>query len=995
MNHGEISLLLNRALLFCFVLIVGITLLSSGMLCGQEPEYRQFGVREGLNSKNWNLQVMSDSKGYLWIASNSGLTRYDGQQFRKYGFKDGLPDIFIVHLFEGPDQRIWASTFAGDLVYVSGDSIKVYKHSDQFKRFAKRHSAWTWSVDEDLNIVVGSVYPGVIRIDSSGNIDTLISALPGQFGLGVWLRDSLPSMVFRIANRGEAKPQKRIFVYNEARELVASVLVKEQRKEVPLRGFITKCRDGSVALTYGNDIYRLSMNGLEAYLRQDVIHNSIMEDSKGNLWTSTYGLGMTMYPKGILDSTSLKHYYRDKIFHWAIEDKEGSLWLGTNQSGVLQVPRPHVLHSDSNNSSLAESDFEDISASSENLYGATAYRRVYKWSAGAKTEVFNWYEELKRPVRGGAIRSVLWDHNTQRLYMAFSNAICYQTAEGQLKTLSFPDSITKVGFVTKLNFDHDSSTVLVVAKYDIFRVEGDSIVEAISMQGKDVVRAVCEDEHGDLWIGGDKGLWRATAKGLKKVKETVFTGRIEDITFFKNRLWINDQEQGLVTVQGDRMNFISRQFQNAWIHHFRSEKDTLWATGHSHLYKMVVSDDAELAVSRMFINVDGVFPLGAVEILGDSFFLCSEAGLFQVHRKHLDFSLTVPAVSIQSVRINDADTQVLAGYELHHDQNYLRIGYIGTSFRLQDVSYRYRMQGVENEWQYTDQRTVQYTKMPPGDYIFEVQARSSDFVWSASSALVFTIVPPFWATSWFLACVIVLLLLLIALFVQWRLQRLRDRQRNEQRLLRLESQALRAQMNPHFIFNVLSAIQGYVSNGDAAASEVYLGKFSRLIRKILENSRASFVPLREELETIRYYMGMEQMRFKVAFHFEINLDPAIDDENVFVPPMLIQPYLENAILHGIVAKGEQGRIELNINQVGDLLKCEIIDNGVGRKHSAEFKVDQKLHKPLGMLITRERLELLQHKAAEKLEVVTEDLLDQASRSCGTRVSISIPVRSEL
>jgi Histidine kinase/Tetratricopeptide repeat len=206
----------------------------------------------------------------------------------------------------------------------------------------------------------------------------------------------------------------------------------------------------------------------------------------------------------------------------------------------------------------------------------------------------------------------------------------------------------------------------------------------------------------------------------------------------------------------------------------------------------------------------------------------------------------------------------------------------------------------------------------------------------------------------------------------------------------LEMQALRAQMNPHFIFNCLSSINRFILKNETEAASGYLTKFSRLVRTVLTNSKRSFISLKDELEMLRLYLDMEKLRFKDAFDYSITYVNSIDDENVFVPPLLLQPFAENAIWHGLMHKEGPGKLEIELSIDEKVLACTITDDGIGREKAASIKNKSvKQQKSLGLQITKERLALLNDEFASETFFDFDDLVDTEGNSAGTRVTLKM------
>lgn len=249
-----------------------------------------------------------------------------------------------------------------------------------------------------------------------------------------------------------------------------------------------------------------------------------------------------------------------------------------------------------------------------------------------------------------------------------------------------------------------------------------------------------------------------------------------------------------------------------------------------------------------------------------------------------------------------------------------------------------------------------------------------------------------------LIIVIAVAALIFSALIVWlffRSYRLRQKNREDQlkrEAAELENTLLRSQMNPHFIFNSMNSIQGFISENNTLSAGRYLSKFATLIRFILENSARKLIPLEDELTALKLYMELEQARFKDRFSWTVSIDQNIEDDPAMIPPLLLQPFVENAILHGILHRDEQGKIEIRVSggfETGELI-CEISDNGVGRVRAAELKKNiPGKNKSMGIGITRQRLEQLCGKPGDEC-VKISDLTDADGNICGTRVILTLP-----
>ncbi len=322
-------------------------------------------------------------------------------------------------------------------------------------------------------------------------------------------------------------------------------------------------------------------------------------------------------------------------------------------------------------------------------------------------------------------------------------------------------------------------------------------------------------------------------------------------------------------------------------------------------------------------------------------------------------------------------------------------------------TYACMLSGVDKGWQQLgSENSITYANLSPGNYTFKIKNANLDGVWGKERHLNIRIIPAFWQTIWFK----VLIIFLIAVFFYW-LYRTRLKQINlknqlqkehlealqketefKRKVSEIEMTALRSQMNPHFIFNCLNSIKLYTVQNDSVAASEYLTKFSRLIRLVLENSRKEKVDLQSELESLRLYIEMEAMRFKEKLQYTITEN--IDTSYMEIPPLLIQPYVENAIWHGLMHREKGGNIDIVVagGDTADLLKIVITDNGVGRAKAAELKSKSAvIRKSFGMKVTSERIALINQLFNTNTTVVITDLYQENGEAGGTQVILQIPV----
>lgn len=555
-------------------------------------------------------------------------------------------------------------------------------------------------------------------------------------------------------------------------------------------------------------------------------------------------------------------------------------------------------------------------------------------------------------------------------------------------------------------------------RYDHRTREFEALTAGKNGLPNDAINAMMVDRQGTLWIGYryQGALVRFDPKSRKATVQRPVTDAgnqsiakiVEDTA--RQVVWISKYGDGFWKYD-QRKNTYQRIDALGEIYGFHlTKKGDLWLKSPNAL--VCYNPDTE-QIRRFGAEYDFTnFTWSAFVKTQDDEFLF---GRYQFRPEELQADTVKPKVVFSFVKIFDKVLELpqslnhTEALELQHDQNFFSVGFSVLSFFQQDKNqFAYILDGFSPDWIPTSGSPVAaFTNVPPGRYTLKIRGSNSDDIWSDERHLAIVIHPAFWQTAWFK--VMLALLLLGSVYALYRYQlaqkTLRSRLRSEVALRRqqeaefqkylaqAEISALRAQMNPHFIFNCLNSIQYFTANNDATKASDYLTKFSRLIRLVLENSRSEKVTLENELETLRLYIEMEVMRFggKVSYHIEVA--EGIAQDYLEIPPLLLQPFVENAIWHGLMHKEAGGTVKVSITQPNErLLKVEITDNGIGRQRAAEFKSKSATrNKSFGMKVTAERIQLINQLYQTQASVDIQDLTDEAGRASGTRVVVKIPL----
>jgi two-component sensor histidine kinase len=340
----------------------------------------------------------------------------------------------------------------------------------------------------------------------------------------------------------------------------------------------------------------------------------------------------------------------------------------------------------------------------------------------------------------------------------------------------------------------------------------------------------------------------------------------------------------------------------------------------------------------------------------------------------------------------DTLPEYLQFLKLPYDKNSITLTFSSTEFQHPErLEYRYRLEGIDEQWVYTNylNRTISYPNLKPGTYTFYVSIRNIDGSWSAGKKnLHIDIIPAWWQTFTFRILAFISIAALAAWLISRRIQFIRKKEqqkaKNEKEMMELEARALRAQMNPHFIFNCLNSIKALMQEKETEKGVTYLTTFSKLIRTLFHNADKKEITLYDEIETCKLYLQLEAMRFNSKLSYAVNIDKGIDLKSINIPALIIQPLIENAIWHGIVPREKRGLVSLTVSRCNGAIKIIVEDDGIGREASQQNKpITNVTHHSKGVSLTQSRLDLdnlLKHRTAN-LEMV--DKKDESGKGAGT------------
>lgn len=498
----------------------------------------------------------------------------------------------------------------------------------------------------------------------------------------------------------------------------------------------------------------------------------------------------------------------------------------------------------------------------------------------------------------------------------------------------------------------------------------DSLVSACLKGDIRDVKGMKTDTSGNVWVGiSGKGLLKVDCQDLRRLSFRLFT-----------------TEEGLPS---NRFNVMGTDFMgNVWI-------STLVGVG------CMNTRTNQVKVFNQSVGMDK-FTRGIRFLQGNNrrFYIASPGKYCLVDYDEMNRYIPPPKTYIANFKVlnverktalDGSQTLIMSPQENVFSFDFSCIDYTNQSHH----EFAYMLEGWDKDWIAAGKRRyVGYTNLDGGHYTFKVKGKNGEGVWGNTVSIPIFIETPFYKQAWFWAMCMLLFVAGVYAVYRYRIGQIAEAERLKtefnKKLAESRMQALRAQMNPHFIFNCLNSINRYIIKSDIKTASLYLTRFAKLIRLILDNSQHKTIPLADELAALKLYMELEAFRFEKKFSYEIEVDPNVDVDTIEIPPLLFQPYIENAIWHGLLHKETQGSLWIQLSQEADVLTCKITDNGIGREKVMEFKSKSaSTRKSLGMKLTEERLHIAGDNESRAGTQTLIDLFDEQGNACGTQVVIKL------
>ncbi|NNC82658.1 MAG: histidine kinase [Flavobacteriales bacterium] len=964
---------------------------------------KNFAAKEGLSqSEVGNIVQAKDGRMYLTTAA-FGVDVFDGMRFHTIGTEQGLIHPYIADIHRDEQDHLWFFSTHG-INRMEEDSMYTFPLDKDALGIESIFDVFELGEDEFL---LGTDV-GLIHF-RSGNFT--LHQHPTQAGLRFFDIEEWKDIHYLATSHG-------LFTWENA-EI-------QEPDDYPLDEEILSLgvdASGRLLMGVSRGYYQADASDLSYHpLFEDERYSVIcfLTTREGSTIAGTNGVGMFFLEEG-LHITEKNGLSED--FIWTLyQDMDDNIWIGTSGAGLDLMAHDHFR-------TLTTAD----GLGSDIVYDILQREDGSLWFGMVQGGITVWGDEehISYDTEDGL------SHQTVRCFLDSGDTLFIGT-EGGLTIFTrsgFEDVSSKFGVEGHAIFDihRDRSGVLWfackgeryygenggVVRYAAGRIDNYTLDDGLPSNN---VYCIRERPNGDLWFGttGGVGVWdgetfsRQLLDGPNSCQGTVLTM----LTDHKGNDWIGGVNGlGLLTedgytcisgngIRGETIYFLATQGDSIlWVGSaIGLEKiDLEQFYDHGEIHSELFNDDngfigTECNQNAVTVDDQGNFWFGTI------------GGAVQFIPSLYDQDDTPLRLRITSVRLGGRDTHwsdsgwntdtqgIPQDLQLNYKQNSVQFEYLAIHLTEPDlVEYSFMLEGTDDGWSaFSPDRSVFFANLGPQEYIFKVRARNSNTgIISNTVAYPFIIEPAIWQTLWFQLLLIGLVLFGIFSFFYWRIQNIRrheeEKRRFQEELAELEMTALRAQMNPHFLFNSLNSVNSFIIKNDKEAASEYLGKFSRLVRLILQNSKKKLVDLEDELTALRLYIQLESLRFNRGFHFIEKIPADIDLEKYHIPPLLLQPYVENAIWHGLLhLEDRQGRLALEIRKNGSGLEIFIEDNGIGRKQADLLKSKSAIKKKsLGMKLNKERMDLTQALHDFNITLDIDDMQSDEGKALGTRVRIKI------
>jgi ligand-binding sensor domain-containing protein len=960
----------KQDLLFKLFITLWVSLYSVS-LCAQIYPYRHFSVREGL--MNSNVYGMSqDESGFIWLATENGISRFDGLAFQNFSLENLALKSYVTSISCLPGNVIILTTGAGEI-------YEFNSRSEILRLITKTPFFNCNQVIAEGNVLVSLYENRRIHVTSIISGSTLYNDNV--------LESNCTNKALTIKKLADGKilvgRTEGIYILQKGiqNKLPISILKKQ-----PVYS-IAEYKQGLIA---GGDgiIFQINSNTITDTLVRLNAGNKIknlMVDSRNNIWFNIWGKSDLFMLSGekitnVSEAAGISRGFISGI----LREKTGTIFVSTIGNGIYNFI---------NESFLIYPSLEKLNGAGirtiNKLGNKSLLLGTEKGIASLDNETDNFQGLSFKETFNPFIKSIRYygkdtflvcviDTNFDNKFSSFSkipeiNAVVSYIHASCIWSNS--DFIITGDWDNKLQLFNKNDLSFINKKTSIFP----------NTTNSHRINCLMTDINNNLWIGSQKGLCVIDREGSKVFPDFSFKDeevyKISEVDDDKVMVVSNDGIYLLKNNEDPRQVSLSDKIK------IQGNKRSI-KTG-KNTYLSGTSNGLTLihdSIRKEYSIYDGLLSENINDIYYDSLskiiWVATSDGLIEFDPERLN-STSVKAPHISYIVLTQGKKRWYPGDTIQIDHSDASLTVKFQAFHYQNphlVNYQYRIDNAP--WQQVPGTELQIPYIKPGEHLIEIRSRLGETTSGNASSLKVIVAAPFYQTWWFYLSAIVAIMVFILYASRWQVNRLKIKQAEKSELQRkmveLQQKALASNLNPHFIFNSLNAIQHFINSRSAAEANDYLARFARLMRMHLNTAEKNSISLHEEIQRLEFYLGLEQMRFGDRMNWSLEVDKNLDIMQIEIPNMIIQPFLENAIWHGIMPSTRRGEIKLEFKSYENGLKIIVTDNGVGFNYHSH---QAKNHESKGIKLIRQRLELLDPHAP--------DVIKFEHLEYGTRVTILI------
>jgi len=948
---------------------------------GQTPFYRKISFLEGLPT-----QVIYDSyvakNGMLYLGTDKGLIAFDGIRFREFSFNENL-GLAVNSIQEDNKGMIWCKNFANQVFFLQNDVLQLHQSANKILSQDLNNLVDFLVVDDKLWLLTEKKLL-LVREGKNPKIIHQFKSLNQEDAFTAITYDALQKKIF-IASIGN------FFVLLSNGILEQFPAQKGQKELTIYKGEVYYNIKGTK-----NEIWDKNGNRIETNLPEANTYFINTSVTNKDFWLCTSD---GVYELNVAERKTDKGFLRGKRITDVVSDKEQNIWVSTLDEGLYFIPNKNFQKLNvALQTSKAQLNYNSITISKNgHLFAGTSNGKIIEFN-NKQEQVFVYDSKT--------------DMEVEYIYLN-ENTIISSVGVFQLNQ----SNPVFRGYFGKMLTD-DNSNNFVIATYNLAgllpkQLKGSPTISA-HFKTKEIIefnneglsiyplrfkraRSVFYCNYTDLYyVGYSDGLYvYDNKKNIFEIKtkngKPIVASRI--ISDGKDAVWIASTQQGILKIQNKKVVQTISKANGLSSNHCKRiqlDKNGLWIVTDNGLdyidFKSMKPRNVGLNLGLKGININDF------SITNDKVFLATNEGILYSNTTIFQDEV-MPIFSLSKIKSKNQWFANDAAFDFQ--KNAVEFQFQTIHYKsLGNYSYEYRLKELDTNWtsQSAAATKVSYLALKPGNYTFEARVRTSDLVTPIQSRT-FVIKKPFWMTYWFGTAMVFLFFGIVYWVYKWATIRTRKQQKVKEQLALSQLTALRTQMNPHFMFNVLNAVQGLIYSNQKSRANEYLGTFSDLMRKTLDVSDKKTISIQEELETIKLYIELEKARFEGDdFEFLLEVPNELDLYQYEIPSLIIQPFIENAIKHGLLHQSGKKILCLFIKKENEnYWKFEIKDNGIGREQSERINANMKKHQSFATKATSNRIALINKLSPLPITLQINDLENEGV-VLGTQVILQIPIK---